>query len=269
MSRSPDQSLPEVTRARRDSHSAEAQEEEILSFPVWRHQGSQRASELSKVASARAFTFSSATFAHGMVPSHRGLCGGHRPNCVPGSPKLTQCPGISLGLLPLESAHAGFLLTSTAGQTTGKCSTDGSKKSSMKLKRADFSSVSPPSPSGDLGSRRIAVRQSEADMHREAGIVFSGKLPCLEDTQAALWRDPCGKELRSTASNQCMHLAEMSTARRIPPPQRALPVAPRSAFRQYPDGSVMAAIGDSQAMGTTTGIPYERGRSDLLGCRDF
>ncbi|XP_070342398.1 zinc finger protein 518A isoform X3 [Equus asinus] len=41
-------------------------------------------------------------------------------------------------------------------------------------------------------------------------------------------------------------------AARIPPPQRALPVALRSAFRQYPDGSVMAAIRDSQAMGTTT-----------------
>ncbi|TEA38233.1 hypothetical protein DBR06_SOUSAS110083, partial [Sousa chinensis] len=43
-----------------------------------------------------------------------------------------------------------------------------------------------------------------------------------------------------------------SGAARIPPPQRALPVVLRSAFRQYPDGSIMAAIRDSQAMGTTT-----------------
>lgn len=56
---------------------------------------------------------------------------------------------------------------------------------------------------------------------------------------------------------------------RIHPPQRELPVARRSAFRQYPDGNVMAAIRDSQAMGTTTGIPCERGCPDLLGCRDF
>lgn len=47
------------------------------------------------------------------------------------------------------------------------------------------------------------------------------------------------------------------------------PGSAASRFRQYPDGIVMAAIRDSQAMGTMTGIPCERGRPDLLGCRRF
>lgn len=55
-------------------------------------------------------------------------------------------------------------------QVTGKCtgSTDGSKKSSMNLKGAAFSTVYPTYLALDLGSRSIAVRQSEADMQREA-----------------------------------------------------------------------------------------------------